>query len=101
MTEIKDEDAIAVAEAITKAQNLPWGEGPYGLYDYRGYGATEKPFHVRDFRDPASETWGHRVARFDTHEEALAEYERLTRIHIGRAAIEAYRAVLPSPDTMA
>lgn len=86
-----DRETLArVADAIEQAQ-CPNREGPYGLYDYTSYGHP-KPHHVRDFRDPKSETWGHAVLTTTDREEAEATYKRLTREHVAKAAIAALRA---------
>lgn len=76
-----------VADAIEMAR-CPDREGPYGLYDYSSY-QWVKPYHVRDFRDPASATYGDCVFRSQYRASAEAEYTRLTRAHIALAAIEA------------
>jgi hypothetical protein len=63
-------------------------EGPLGVYDL-GYHAKEvvvDPHAVRDFRPGEN---GRIVARFATHEEAMAEYELLTAKHYAKACIEA------------
>lgn len=78
-----------VAAAIEAAQCLG-REGPFGLYDYSDY-KTATPHRVRDFRDPLSEDYGKAVFAFADREQARVEYERLTKQHIARAAIEAMR----------
>jgi hypothetical protein len=84
---IDDTTLERVAAAIELAQ-CPGREGPYGLYDYTDCGDKE-PHRVRDFRDPRSETYGRSVLRTTDKEAARKEYERLTRLHIARAAVEA------------
>lgn len=78
-----------VADAIEKAQ-CGGREGPFGLYDYTDYG-DPIPHHVRDFRDPASPTYGHCVFRSGDRTEALAVYNQATREHVAQAAIDAIR----------
>jgi hypothetical protein len=77
----------AVWAAIDAAQ-APGRQGPYGLFDYTGYGHAI-PHHVRDFRDPGSEAYGDCVFRSTDPAQARAVYERLTREHVARAAIRA------------
>jgi len=79
-----------VASAIEEAQ-CHGREGPYGLYDYSDYPGNTAPHRVRDFRDPKSDTYGNHVFKSVNREEARAEYERLTREHVAKAAIEAMR----------
>lgn len=81
-----DEDAERVARAIERAR-CPGREGPYGLYDYTAHGATTRPYHVRDFRDPAADGYGRSVFMSSDPAAARAEFDRLTRVHIGRAAL--------------
>jgi len=78
----------AVADAIERAQ-CKGREGPYGGYDYSSYGWPQ-PYRVRDFRDPNSATWGETVFQSDDPNECDREFERLTRQHIARSAIQAY-----------
>ncbi len=89
MSEITEETLERVGMAIERANN-PGREGPYGLYDYTTYG-DPVPHHVRDFRDMRSDTYGHTVFRSTDRDAARAEYERLTRCHIARAAVEALK----------
>lgn len=98
-----DEQALErVYEAIEQAR-CPDREGPYGLYDYSiglyKDAGLEKPHHVRDFRDPKSDSWGRTIFRSADPEEARAEFERLTRSHIARAAVDAIIAELKTPET--
>jgi lysozyme family protein len=86
-----DEEVEAVAAAIDRAR-CAGREGPYGGYDYSGYGVS-KPYVVRDFRDPASDAYGSAVFESDDRSEAEAVFEQLTQSHIARAAIEALDAV--------
>lgn len=77
-----------VASAIDAAQ-CPGREGPYGLYDYSDYPGNAAPHRVRDFRDLKSDTYGNHVFKSTNRDEAKAEYERLTKEHVAKAAIEA------------
>ena len=90
MIEITDELLERVGRAI-EAARCPNREGPYGGYDYSSYG-NPTPYHVRDFRDPKSDTWGRTVFRSNDRDAMHREYERLTRAHIALAAIQAIQS---------
>lgn len=77
-----------LAAAIETA-SCPGREGPYGLYDYSEYPGETPPYVVRDFRVRGP---GHGDAVFSSHDRAEADavYDRLTREHVARAAIEAF-----------
>lgn len=79
-----------VADAI-EAAKCPGREGPFGLYDYSSYG-WPNPHHVRDFRDPRSDSYGSCVAALTDPEIADRLYKTLTRRHIAEAAIAAMNA---------
>lgn len=87
-----DELLDRVAEAITRAQ-CPGREGPYGGYDYGHRHEDDLPrdgrYVVRDFRDVTSEAfgaWVHQTPDVAVHEAA---FDRLTKRHIARAALDA------------
>ncbi len=90
METIENELLDHVAEAIEEAR-CPHRRGPYGLFDYTSRGHP-KPFHVRDFRDPNSDSWGVQVAAFESRVEAEILLDQLTGRHIAQAAITAIRA---------
>lgn len=79
----------AVAIAIEKA-SVPHREGPFGLFDYTGYG-DPVPHHVRDFREVGSATWGKAVHRGTDAVEARRVYDELTRRHVADAAVRALK----------
>lgn len=88
-------DRAAMIDAAAKAYeraSCPAREGPYGLYDYSGYGAPA-PHVVRDFR-PGSPTCGGWVACFADPDRAQAEFDRLTREYIFGAVVDAVLAAL-------
>lgn len=94
------EEALeAAAEASHKA-SCPGREGPYGGYDYGHnedfYGKAPEGgrYVIRDFRDTKSPTYGRWVHQTDDQEIHEREFERLTRLHIAAAGIEAYLAVM-------
>jgi hypothetical protein len=96
-----DELLDRVAEAITRAQ-CPGREGPYGGYDYGHRREDDLPcegrYVVRDFRDVSSDTfgaWVHQTPDVEVHEAA---FDRLTKRHIARAALDAARTI-PPPAT--
>lgn len=95
-----NEDLDRVGAAIEAAQ-CPGREGPYGLYDYTSYG-DPVPFHVRDWRDPKSTTWGCAVFKSVDRAEATSQYELLTRRHIAQAAIAAigWQAIDSAPSSV-
>lgn len=92
MTDYSDQHLDQVAAAIEAAE-CPGREGPFGQYDYSyaNPNPPAEPYHVRDFRDPRSETWGRTVFKSAIREEATAMFETLTRRHIARAALTAHR----------
>ena len=87
-----DQRLKTVHAAIHDATH-PDREGPYGLFDYGSYGAPV-PHHVRDLRDPQSETYGDCVFRSVDRDAALTVYERLTQEHVAIAAMTAVLKVL-------
>lgn len=88
---VEGEDRERMIEAMGKAveteRGKPW-HGPFGLFDYSP-GTDGLGFHIRDFRDPNSKTWGRTISRFATYENAKEEYDRVTRAHFAEAALKA------------
>lgn len=86
----------AVADAM-EAATCPDREGPFGLFDYTDYG-DPRPHHVRDFRDPRSDTWGRPVHVGSDREEARRIYDEMTRRHVAAAAVAAWTAANVPPS---
>lgn len=82
----------AVAAAIEVAR-CPGREGPFGGYDYghntEFYGPEPEGgrYVIRDFRDPASSTWGAWVHQTHDHAEHERMFDKMTRDHVALAAI--------------
>lgn len=95
MSSWSDEHLDRVYAAIQEAE-CPHREGPYGLYDYTYANPLPpaEPHHVRDFRDPRSETWGRTVFKSADRDAARRMYDALTGRHIARAALEANQPVM-------
>jgi hypothetical protein len=81
-------DAIAVAIRVAEC---PDREGPFGLYDYSGYGdgSNDRAHRVRDFRSRADSAYGSNVHVCDDPEEARRVYDEMTRRHVAAAAWDA------------
>jgi len=97
--DISQEVVEAVARAIKQAE-CPGREGPYGGYDYGHneafYGKTPEGgrYVIRDYRDPASDTWGKWVHQTDDRELHDRMFDQMTEHHIANAAITALRRAL-------
>ena len=82
----------AVAAAIEVAR-CPGREDPFGGYDYghntEFYGPEPEGgrYVIRDFRDPASSTWGAWVHQTHDHAEHERMFDKMTRDHVALAAI--------------
>jgi hypothetical protein len=90
MTTYSDEVLDRVAAAIYAA-GCPDREGPFGLYNYAYANPLPpaEPYHVRDFRDPRSETYGRTVFKSADRDEAARMFDLLTGRHIAIAALAA------------
>lgn len=90
-------EELATIHAAIEAAQQPGREGPFGLFDYSGYG-DRTPHHVRDFRLDTYRTnpdkYGACMFHSTDPDEALTEYNRLTAEHIAMAAFNAVVDVL-------
>lgn len=95
--DVSDGTLDAIADAIRLAE-CPDREGPFGLYDYSGYGdgSHDRAHRVRDFRSYADPAYGSNVHVCDDAEEARRVYEEMTRRHVAAAAWDAAMAALNS-----